>query len=117
LDADKEGLFRNARALIQTIGRAARNVNAKVIMYANTVTPSMKTAIDETNRRRTLQMDYNLKHNITPKTVVSEIQNSIYISETTTMDKEQLECLMKEASARLDFEMAIKYREQLAKLK
>ncbi|MDR1917449.1 MAG: excinuclease ABC subunit UvrB, partial [Christensenellaceae bacterium] len=75
LDADKEGLFRSERSLIQTIGRASRNAKARVIMYANVITPSMRRAIDETNRRRTLQMEYNRKHKITPKTVYSEIKN------------------------------------------
>ncbi len=70
MDADKEGFLRNQRSLVQTIGRAARNENGKVIMYADKVTESMKQAIDETNRRRQIQIDYNLANGITPKTII-----------------------------------------------
>ena len=70
LDADKEGFLRNQRSLVQTIGRAARNVEGKVVMYADKITESMRTAIDETNRRRRIQKDYNTAHDITPTTVI-----------------------------------------------
>lgn len=81
LDADKEGLFRSARSLIQMIGRAARNVGGKVILYADRMTDSMKTAIDETNRRREIQMKYNLAHGITPKTIEKKIVDLIRIGQ------------------------------------
>lgn len=121
LDADKEGLFRSTRSLIQTIGRAARNANARVILYANTITPSMQAAMDETGRRRQIQMAYNQKHHITPQTVYSEIKNSLYITakqdpkSNATAEAQlsvaELTQLMNAASQNLDFELAIKYRE------
>jgi excinuclease ABC subunit B len=74
-DADKEGFLRSPRSLIQTIGRAARNVNGRVIMYADSVTPAMKNAMEETNRRRAVQAEYNVKHGIVPQTVVRAIMN------------------------------------------
>ena len=120
LDADKEGLFRSTRALIQTIGRAARNAKARVILYANTVTPSMQAAMDETARRRQIQMQYNEAHHITPRTVYSSIKNSLYItkkeksgSATENLTVEQLTALMNNASQNLNFELAIQYRERI----
>ena len=121
LDADKEGLFRSTRSLIQTIGRAARNAKARVILYANTVTPSMQAAMDETARRRQIQMDYNEKHHIVPKTVYSSIKNSLYITkkeksgavENNDLSIEQLTELMNVASQNLNFELAIQYRERI----
>jgi excinuclease ABC subunit B len=75
LDADKEGFLRSDTSLVQIIGRAARNVKGKVILYADTVTGSMQRALDETNRRRAIQIDYNKKHGITPKTIIKKIQD------------------------------------------
>ena len=94
LDADKEGFLRNARSLIQTIGRAARNANGHAILYANTVTQSMQTAIDETLRRRELQMEYNQKHKITPQTIRKEVLDIIerdYVGEYEQELAEQIE--------------------------
>lgn len=128
LDADKEGFLRSETSLVQTIGRAARNSKAKVIMYADRITDSMQKAIDETNRRRQIQTEYNKQHNITPKTIIKDINNTLEISKKIqeTDDKSvkdinkelaRLATAMKVASANLDFELAIKYREQIAKLK
>ncbi len=131
LDADKEGFLRSDTSLIQTIGRAARNSESKVIMYADTVTGSMQRAIDETNYRRKIQMDYNKQHNITPKTIKKNVQNTLEISkkaeETKKIEKadtgeilrqiEYLKGLMNVASASLDFEKAISLRDEIARLK
>ncbi len=128
LDADKEGFLRSETSLIQTIGRAARNSEGKVIMYADAVTESMARAIDETERRRKIQDEYNKAHGITPKTIVKEVKSTLNI--TKKADKasemklkdipaeiEKLKALMKVASAQLDFEKAIEIRETIAKLK
>ena len=80
LDADKEGFLRSSWALIQTIGRAARNAEAKVIMYADVITDSMKVAINETNRRRQIQSEYNAKYGITPKTIIKPVKNTLEIT-------------------------------------
>ena len=128
LDADKEGFLRSETSLIQTIGRAARNSQAKVVMYADVMTDSMKRAIEETNRRREIQNQYNKEHGITPKTIVKEITNTLEISKKVddkkpTSQKDisrelaRLTSAMKVASSNLDFELAIKYREQIAGLK
>ncbi len=129
LDADKEGFLRSETSLIQTIGRAARNSRAKVIMYADTITKSMQKAIDETNRRRKIQMEYNKQHGIVPKTIIKDIKNTLDIGkkanvETKKIDRkdipkqiELLKGLMSEASKQLDFEKAIELREQIKELK
>ena len=113
LDADKEGFLRSDTSLIQTIGRAARNAEGRVIMYADTVTGSMRRAIDETNRRRAVQQEYNRAHNITPKTIIKEVKSTIGITQkkqAVSADKikaedipdeiEKLKALMKVASTR-----------------
>ncbi len=128
LDADKEGFLRSETSLIQTIGRAARNVDGKVIMYADTITGSMQRAIDETNRRRQIQSQYNKENNITPKTIVKAITNTLEITKKVDRTKdvkkqdipeeiEKLKALMKIASANLDFEKCIEIRDTIAKLK
>ncbi|MFE3574337.1 excinuclease ABC subunit UvrB [Lysinibacillus sp. NPDC059133] len=138
LDADKEGFLRSERSLIQTIGRAARNANGHVIMYADNMTDSMKKAIEETKRRRTLQMAYNEEHGITPKTIVKKIPDVIratqvaeeeetYVAKATKgkkltkAEKEQLlaslEVEMKEAAKALDFERAAELRDTIFELK
>ncbi|HHX23191.1 MAG TPA: excinuclease ABC subunit UvrB [Thermoanaerobacterales bacterium] len=137
LDADKEGFLRSETSLIQTIGRAARNVEGKVIMYADTVTQSMAKAISETNRRRKIQMDYNKKHGIVPTTVKKAVRDVIeativaedtvdYLPEkdVTKMNKRELKALvesleeqMKAASKNLEFEKAAELRDMIFEIK
>lgn len=125
LDADKEGFLRSETSLIQTIGRAARNSESRVIMYGDTVTGSMQRAIDETNERRALQIKYNEEHGITPQTIIKPIRNTIEITdkqanvELKDIGKEldRLRTLMNAASKELDFESAISYRDKIAELR
>ena len=129
LDADKQGFLRSERSLIQTIGRAARNVNGKVIMYADTISDSMDKAIKETNRRRKIQEEYNIKHNIIPKTIIKEIRevvtnNKEIEKEPNKMSKKDKQKLMidieremKEAAKNLDFERAMELRDILFEYK
>ncbi len=136
LDADKEGFLRSATSLIQTIGRAARNADGHVIMYADSMTDSMKTAIDETARRRQIQMKYNEEHGITPQTIKKAVRDLISISKTIakeeiafekdpeSMSREELEKLigaiqkqMKKAAADLNFEAAAELRDKMIELK
>lgn len=136
LDADKEGFLRSERSLIQTIGRAARNSEGHVIMYADTITDSMRLAIDETARRRAIQQEYNQVHGITPKTIEKSVRDLISISREVAkeelrfsrdpeeMDKEELEKTiekikkkMEKAAAELNFEAAAEYRDKLIELK
>ena len=129
LDADKEGFLRSDTALIQTIGRAARNAEGRVIMYADTVTGSMERAIGETNRRREAQEAYNKAHGIVPKTIVKDVKSTLSVTkkapespeeiriEDIPDEIEKLKSLMKIASAQLDFEKAIEIRETIAELK
>ncbi|MGN0791615.1 MAG: excinuclease ABC subunit UvrB [Christensenellales bacterium] len=121
LDADKEGFLRSATSLIQTIGRAARNAEGRVIMYADEITPSMKSAMDETARRREKQKAYNIAHNITPKSITKAVHDIIEISgRPREMAEENLEAQidllreqMRAAAAELDFETAAKLRDRL----
>ena len=132
-DADKEGFLRSETSLIQTVGRAARNAEGRVIMYADGITPAMRACIDETNRRRTIQTEYNKEHNIVPETVKKDIRALLEISttETNAMKKggikltsaerdkliESLEKKMKEAAKMLEFEIAAQYRDEIIALK
>jgi len=132
LDADKEGFLRSEKSLIQTIGRAARNVNGHVIMYATRITDSMKKAIDETNRRRLIQDQYNKDNHITPKTILKNIHDRISIKtdkneETENFNKlsykeitkniEMLEKQMFVYAKELDFEQAAELRDIIFELK
>jgi len=135
LDADKEGFLRSERSLIQTSGRAARNINGEVVLYADTITSSMKRALDETNRRRKIQEEYNKKMKITPETVkstIKDILSSIYEADYWTVpavaeekaeygyDEEilkRLEAEMKEAAKRLEFERAAKIRDKMREIR
>ena len=133
LDADKEGFLRSETSLIQTVGRAARNADSKVIMYADTITPSMRACIDETARRREKQMAYNKLHGIEPKTIVKSVRDLIEIStdEVTASkangvkmtDREkrelisQLEDKMKKAAAMLEYEIAAQLRDEIIRLR
>jgi excinuclease ABC subunit B len=137
LDADKEGFLRSAQALIQTCGRAARNLNGTVIMYGDLVTNSMKTALKETNRRRKIQSEYNRKNKITPEGIKKDIRNvlaSIYESDYLTApavaepikeyraikdipkEIEKLKKQMREAAQQLEFEQAAELRDRIKKL-
>jgi len=134
LDADKEGFLRSETSLIQMIGRTARNLNAEVILYADKVTPSMQRAMDETNRRRTLQLAYNAEHGITPESVRKEIRSSLErmvsaykaAAEAVEMSEQEmdrtelitlLEKEMLEAAEALEFEKAAKLRDRIQVLK
>ena len=128
LDADKEGFLRSETSLVQTIGRAARNAEGCVIMYADEMTGSMKRAIDETNRRRSIQDKYNKEHGIVPKTIIKEVKIDLGITtkkkagdgirmQDIPAEIEKLTALMKVASAQLDFERAIEIRDTISQLK
>ncbi len=133
MDADKEGFLRSETSLIQTGGRAARNADSKVLMYADTITPSMRNCIDETSRRRKVQQEYNKEHGITPRTITKDIRELLEISakgpdiknnrgiRMTENEKkkliDQLEKQMKQAAAMLEFEIAAQYRDEIIRLK
>ena len=129
MDADKQGFLRSTRSLIQTIGRCARNSRGKVIMYADTISDSMREAIDETKRRRTIQEEYNKIYNITPKTIIKEIRDIISNEEEITEEKvnkmtkkekeqtiDELTNEMKKAAKELDFERAMELRDAIFEL-
>jgi excinuclease ABC subunit B len=133
LDADKEGFLRSETSLIQTVGRAARNAESMVIMYADTITPSMRACMDETARRREKQMAYNAEHGIVPKTIVKSVRELIEIStDSSTVRKtngmklteherkeliEQLEAKMRKAAKMLEYEIAAQLRDEIIKLR
>ena len=129
LDADKQGFLRSSRSLIQTIGRAARNANGKVIMYADTISEAMDIAITETNRRRNIQNKYNEEHGIIPKTIIKDIREVISNSDNKDIETrktkrenpkktiEMLEKEMKEAARNLDFERAMEIRDAIFEIK
>ena len=134
LDADKEGFLRSETSLIQTVGRAARNAEGTVIMYADTVTPSMRAAITETDRRRAKQQAFNAAHGIVPRTIVKDVRDLMEFSGSTSAMKrggsavkmtdaerraeiERLERRMKEAAKMLEFEIAAELRDRIILLK
>ena len=130
LDADKQGFLRSEKSLIQTIGRAARNENGHVIMYADKISEAMKIAIEETDRRRNIQKEYNLKHGITPATIIKDIRDVISNKDLTEKSKkkklnkqekelliEQIEEEMRRAAKELDFERAMELRDALFEIK
>lgn len=130
LDADKEGFLRSETALVQTIGRAARNSKSKVIMYADTMTDSMKRAIEITNERRKIQQKFNEEHNITPKTIIKDISSTLEITSKAkkkedsklsrkeiSQEIDHLKSLMENCVKSLDFESAIKLRDRIGELK
>lgn len=136
LDADKEGFLRSATSLIQTVGRAARNAQGHVVMYADTITDSIRTTLDETQRRRSIQQKYNEEHGITPQTIKKAVRDLIRISkeiakeeqtfekDPESMDERELKKLiasvekkMKKAAADLNFEAAVELRDKMTELK
>lgn len=128
LDADKEGFLRSQTSLVQTIGRAARNSEGRVIMYANNMTGSMDRAIKETERRRNIQLEYNKEHGITPQTIIKDIKNTLEITKKVSdplnidlsdlpAEIEKLKGMMYIAAQNLDFERAVKIRETISELK
>ena len=136
LDADKEGFLRSETSLVQTIGRAARNADGHVVMYADTITDSMRAAIDETNRRRAIQMAYNEEHHITPQSIRKSVRDLISISKDIAQSKrriekdpesmsvkeltqliEKVQRQMQKAAAELNFEAAAELRDRMIELK
>ena len=134
LDADKEGFLRSETSLIQTVGRAARNAEAEVIMYADTVTPSMRACIEETARRREKQMAYNEAHGITPRTIVKDVRGLLEISsdpaasvkksgniKMTERERKELiaklEDKMRKAAKMLEYEIAAQLRDEIIRLR